>query len=366
MSPSTAPITSARAPSDRGLWLAYAGLCLLCWALYVMAGTDEGQRGGWNLWKGLYTATWNMGPPIVLGVAGLPWARWLRGREWSLAQRLGLHIAGALVFTCAWQALDYATSALLYTAEHATATLQRMILWQAMWGVIVYVALMLGFGGVLHARRATAAALSAARAEAALVRAELAAINGKLNPHFLFNTLNSLSALVMTGRQDDAETMIQTLSSFYRHTLSGDPTSDLTLLDEIEMQKLYLAIEGVRFPERLLVEIAVDADVAHAKIPGMILQPLVENSVKYGVAATRNPVTITIAARREGAMLVVSVTDDGPGAPAKGTDGCGIGLGNVRDRLRARFGEAGRLVFGQTPGGGFRTVLEMPLELAYG
>ncbi|SFG22959.1 Histidine kinase-, DNA gyrase B-, and HSP90-like ATPase [Novosphingobium sp. CF614] len=193
--------------------------------------------------------------------------------------------------------------------------------------------------------------------------AELRSLRYQVNPHFLFNTLNSLSALVMTGRQDDAETMIQTLSTFYRHTLSGDPTSDLRLVDEIELQKLYFAIEAVRFPNRLLTKIDVDPAAVDAMVPGMILQPLVENSVKYAVAASREPVTVTIKARREGGQLVITVSDDGPGTERGKAEGCGIGLANVRDRLHARYGRAGTLAFGKRPEGGFETVLRMPLEL---
>ncbi|MCJ2182229.1 histidine kinase [Novosphingobium sp. 1949] len=192
--------------------------------------------------------------------------------------------------------------------------------------------------------------------------AELRSLRYQVNPHFLFNTLNSLSALVMTGRQDDAETMIQTLSTFYRHTLAGDPTGDMTLTDEIEMQKLYLAIEAVRFPNRLQTRIDVDETAADAMVPGMILQPLVENSVKYAVAATQRPVTIAIRARAEGNRLVLTVCDDGPGVKPSKAEGCGIGLANVRDRLRARYGSQADLSFGTQEGGGHATVLNLPLE----
>ena len=193
--------------------------------------------------------------------------------------------------------------------------------------------------------------------------AELRSLRYQVNPHFLFNTLNSLSALVMTGRQEDAEAMIQTLSTFYRRTLSGDPTNDLRLADEIELQTLYFAIEAVRFPNRLLTKIDVDADVLNAMVPGMILQPLVENSVKYAVAATQRPVTVSLKARREGGQLVISVSDDGPGAELSKAEGYGIGLANVRDRLRARFGPGATMTFGKRDQGGFETVLRMPLEL---
>ncbi len=195
--------------------------------------------------------------------------------------------------------------------------------------------------------------------------AELRSLRYQVNPHFLFNTLNSLSALVMTGRKDDAETMIQMLSTFYRRTLGGDPTGDVRLRDEIEMQKLYLSIEVVRFPNRLQAKIDIDEDVADAMVPGLILQPLVENSVKYAVAATQRPVTICITARREGDRhLVLTVRDDGPGVPVRKAEGCGIGLANVRDRLRARYGEEAGLSFGTCEEGGFATVLELPLEIA--
>lgn len=192
--------------------------------------------------------------------------------------------------------------------------------------------------------------------------AELRSLRYQINPHFLFNTLNSLSALVMVGRYDDAETMIQTLSTFYRHTLSGDPTSDMSLADEIELQKLYLKIESVRFPDRLNCHIDVADDVTRAMVPGMILQPLVENSVKYAVAATQAKVTIEIAAWREGSQLVVTVSDDGPGTPVAGAPSTGIGLANVRHRLRARFGKGASIEFGKPAKGGFRTTLRVPMQ----
>lgn len=192
--------------------------------------------------------------------------------------------------------------------------------------------------------------------------AELRSLRYQVNPHFLFNTLNSLSALVMIGRQEDAEEMIQTLSTFYRRTLSGDPTNDIPLVAEIELQRLYFAIEAVRFPNRLLTHIDVDDDARDAKVPGMILQPLVENSVKYAVAATQNPVTIAIEARREGGQLVIAVYDDGPGGRQNKVEGFGIGLANVRDRLRARYGEAATIASGPRAEGGYATVLRMPLD----
>jgi hypothetical protein len=211
-----------------------------------------------------------------------------------------------------------------------------------------------------NAQQARAAERREGEYRRAAQASELRSLRYQINPHFLFNTLNSLSALVLTGKPAEAERMIQTIATFYRRSLAGDPTGDLPLAQEIKLQKLYLEIEAVRFPERLRTVFDVPDDLADVLVPGMILQPLVENSIKYAVAATNRPVTVTIAARAEAGGLVVSVSDDGPGAVWQ--DGCGIGLTNVRDRLQARFGGVASLKAGTAPEGGFRTVIRLPLE----
>jgi two-component system, LytTR family, sensor kinase len=191
--------------------------------------------------------------------------------------------------------------------------------------------------------------------------AELRSLRYQVNPHFLFNTLNSLSALVMTNKADSAERMIQTISRFYRHSLATEPTADVTLRDEFDLQKLYLDIETVRFPTRLVAQFDLPLDLEECRVPGMILQPLVENSVKYAVSPVSRPVKITVAAREEFDRLVITVGDDGPGVP-QGTDhGFGIGLANVRDRLEARFGPDIAFVSAPVPGG-YCTEIRIPLS----
>jgi two-component system LytT family sensor kinase len=215
---------------------------------------------------------------------------------------------------------------------------------------------------MLAGERAKVAERRAGEYRQAAKTAELRSLRYQVNPHFLFNTLNSLSALVMTGRPERAEDMIQTLSTYYRRTLSGDPTADVTLADEVALQQLYLEIEAVRFPDRLRTRVEISPTVASALVPGMILQPIVENSVKYAIAARHEPVTIGIHGEAVGGNLVVTVSDDGPMTETGDPHGCGIGLGNVRDRLRARFGDAASLAFGPCAEGGFETVLTMPLR----
>jgi two-component system, LytTR family, sensor kinase len=191
--------------------------------------------------------------------------------------------------------------------------------------------------------------------------AELRSLRYQVNPHFLFNTLNSLSALVLTGKTQAAEKVIQTLSTFYRRSLADDPTADVPLREEFGLQRLYLDIEAVRFPRRLRAKYELPAELEDVRVPGMILQPLVENSVKHAVAPSSGTVTITLAAREEYGRLVLTVSDDGQGAGEAGTrEGYGIGLANVRDRLAARFGEAATIVSGPVPGG-YSTQLRMPI-----
>ena len=212
----------------------------------------------------------------------------------------------------------------------------------------------------VNAEQARSAERRAGEYRRAAKAAELRSLRYQVNPHFLFNALNSLSALVLTGKAQGAEAVIQTLSNFYRRSLAGDPTGELALAEEIEQQQLYLQIESVRFPERLVAKFDIPPELAGAQVPGMILQPLVENSVKHAVAMTSRPVTVTISARAEYGRLVLTVADDGPGAK-KSDHGFGIGLANVRDRLEARFGKEASLTTGLADGGGYTTVIRLPL-----
>ena len=212
----------------------------------------------------------------------------------------------------------------------------------------------------VNAEQARSAERRAGEYRRAAKAAELRSLRYQVNPHFLFNALNSLSALVLTGKAQGAEAVIQTLSNFYRRSLAGDPTGELALAEEIEQQQLYLQIESVRFPERLVAKFDIPAELAGAQVPGMILQPLVENSVKHAVAMTSRPVLVTVSARAEYGRLVLTVADDGPGAK-NSHPGFGIGLANVRDRLEARFGKEASLTTGLAGGGGYTAVIRLPL-----
>jgi two-component system LytT family sensor kinase len=216
-----------------------------------------------------------------------------------------------------------------------------------------------------HRTRITETRLAAA--ETAAHAAQVRALRYQVNPHFLFNTLNSLSALVMSGRTDRAEEMLMALSTFFRTSLSIDPSADVSLAEEISLQRLYLEIEKVRFPDRLDVVIDIPPDLADARVPALILQPIVENAIKYGVSATTEKVQLSITARAlDGGRMQLDVTNRVLGAPSKKKpaathEGTGLGLSNVIERLKAHFGNRADCRFGPIPGG-YEVSIAMPVE----
>ena len=192
--------------------------------------------------------------------------------------------------------------------------------------------------------------------------AQLRALRYQINPHFLFNTLNSLSSLILSQKTDVAERMLMNLSTFFRATLSADPTADVPLEEEIKLQRLYLDIEQIRFPDRLSVEIDVPETLLDARVPVLILQPIVENAVKYGVAKSRKPVSVRISAYEEAGRLHIKVKDDGEVASEdQDGGGTGVGLRNVCDRLVARYGPRAGCLHGPDPEGGYTVHIFMPV-----
>ena len=214
------------------------------------------------------------------------------------------------------------------------------------------------FIAMTEQRRTRIAETRAATAETAAHAAQVRALRYQVNPHFLFNTLNSLSSLVMSGRADRAEDMLMALSTFFRTSLSIDPSADVSLSEEIALQRLYLDIEKVRFPDRLHVTIDIPPDLAEARVPALILQPIVENAIKYGVSTTTSRVEVTIAAHRlDGGRMQLDIANRvangsaGKERTSPTHEGTGVGLTNVCQRLAAHFGTRADCRFGPVPGG---------------
>ena len=194
--------------------------------------------------------------------------------------------------------------------------------------------------------------------------AQLAMLRYQLNPHFLFNTLNSISTLVLLKQTERANAMLARLSSFLRYTLANEPTAKVTLAQEVETLKLYLEIEKMRFEDRLRPHFRIDAETIGARLPSLLLQPLIENAIKYAVTPSEDGADIWITAAREGQAVRIEVADngDGEGSAMPSSPSTGVGLANIRDRLGQAYGGAHGFTTRKNEHGGFSVTIEIPFE----
>jgi two-component system LytT family sensor kinase len=203
------------------------------------------------------------------------------------------------------------------------------------------------------------------RLESQASTAQLAMLRYQLNPHFLFNTLNSISTLVLLRQTERANAMLSRLSSFLRYTLVNEPTAKVTLVQEAETLKLYLEIEKMRFEDRLRPHFKIDPDTIGARLPSLLLQPLIENAIKYAVTSAEHGADIWITAQREGRAVRIEVADSGPGPSGTPIDAqsTGVGLANIQDRLAQAYGPAHGFSTRTNEHGGFSVIIEIPLEI---
>ncbi|WP_459789004.1 sensor histidine kinase [Alteriqipengyuania sp. 357] len=212
------------------------------------------------------------------------------------------------------------------------------------------------------------------RLEAQATSAQLAMLRYQLNPHFLFNTLNSISTLVLLKQTEPANAMLTRLSRFLRHTLISQPGGTVTVEQEVETLKLYLDIERMRFEDRLQTEFDITDEAAEACLPSLLLQPLVENAIKYAVSPLEEGAKISLSAHLSGARLRLIVSDTGPGLKvpvestrsslpqSTGPDSTGVGLANIRDRLAQAYGTQHLFEIRSPERGGFTVIIEIPFE----
>ncbi|MBO9671135.1 MAG: histidine kinase [Sphingobium sp.] len=267
---------------------------------------------------------------------------------------LGATVAGAFAFTWIVRlSLD------LFNEPQPEATMNAIVSdamrWIAPFGVWMAAIMALIYHRQVREREARLAQVVVQAHEA-----QVRALRYQINPHFLHNTLSSIATLILDGRNEAAEAMVMRLSTFFRTSLAVDPFHDVTLADELALQKLYLDIELVRFEDSLGADFDVPDELRGALVPSLILQPLVENALKYGVHDAPQRTLLRIAARRDGDRLVLEACDNGPGSSTS-EPGTGVGLANVRRRLRARFDEKATLeiLASET---GFLVRLAMPLR----
>ncbi len=203
-------------------------------------------------------------------------------------------------------------------------------------------------------------------AEAAVKESQLTLLRYQLNPHFLFNTLNSIYALIDQGAAKRASSMLLNLSHFLRYSLDHGAEQSVPLSEEVHAANLYLSIEQARFADRLAVEFAITQEVQRALVPSFLLQPLIENAVKHAIAQSEDGGAIRVVAYREESALLLTIEDSGADATASKaslrSQGGGLGLKNVQARMTTLYGTQGSLVLGKSDLGGFRVDLCFPFE----
>ena len=292
--------------------------------------------------------------------------RWLLAtRDWPRPRRIalavGLSMAGGVFYTLFNQFVFYVAFPVSSDKPSSGELIMGLaanfsVLW---WSFIAWCAIVFALSYDEEAREQS---LRLMEAQALAAESQNQMLRYQINPHFLFNTLNALSSLILQKDFARAERMVLSLSNFLRASLEKAPGDKITLSEELAAQHQYLAIEQERFGERLRLAEAVPAELQGALVPGLILQPLIENAVKYGVARTRRPVEVKIRAEAQDGRLAITVEDDAVPDLPQAPQTLGVGLANVRRRLEVLYGAEGELTAGPRPGGGFAATVQLPLE----
>jgi two-component system LytT family sensor kinase len=297
--------------------------------------------------------------PVIFAIS----ERWpLTGRErrrWAWL----IHFASSLLFCAAWAGAGTLLKMLLNTDTFERGVGFSFLSWfytTIPFGVGAY----FGMVGIEHAIRHHTAAKAwetqAALAAAQLTTARLAALESRLNPHFLFNALNTIAVLVRGGDTESANRVVEQLSDVLRLTLAHPGKSEVPLGEELFLVRRYLAVEQARFADRLQLTVEIPEQLLTAAVPSFALQHLVENAIKHGVASTIDAGKVRITASREGDHLILAVHDDGLGITPEQAATAGHGLDNTRARLQALHGDEASLTVAPAPDGGTRAILRVP------
>ena len=359
------------------LWV----LILAAWLVpALLSGFDtymQDRLGGrppewrWVLFNSIDWLLYAVLTPIVFRAS----RRWPLGRP-HLARNAALHFVGALAMCVAWAGLGTLLRLAIFPTP-TDITVRTFLVGFASWffttlpfGVGVYFALVGIEHSFFYLAQARERETHAARLAAQLSEAQLGALRMQFNPHFLFNSLNAIMVLVRDQNTAAASRMLELLSDVLREVMRSDASHETALSTELEFLERYLAIEQVRFSDRLRPRIEIEPGVSTAVVPRFLLQPLVENALRHGIARRADAGVLQVGARREGSQLILTVRDDGPGLPAAPDAGApeasGVGLANTRARLAALYGDNATLDVVNAEGGGAIATVRLPYHEAEG
>jgi hypothetical protein len=351
---------SAPSPLDarrlRPIGLLIAAACVVPavldgWQSYLQARLEGSAHVPWP------SVAFQFGEWIILGgLTALVYVLAVRYplRPPGLGRKLAVHAAGALALCVGWASCGVALRAALGILPPQVTVSRHAASWlltSLPWSVFMYFTVLgcvLAFAYALEAQEREA---HAARLSAQVAEARLDALRMQLNPHFLFNSLNAVAVLVRDGRGEDAARVVEQLSDILRHLLSQGGGAEVPLEEELALLRRYLAIEQVRFSDRLEVRWRIAEAAREGLVPSFLMQPVVENALRHGVAATSAASTLDILAEVREGMLVLEVGNDAPEASRRAlTRGPGVGVANTRERLTALYGPEASLTLSEDAG----------------
>lgn len=356
-----------RPVSQHRVWLLIAAACIVPAVLDVLQTWMQARLAGEPVrWQNLVFqgSEW-----LFLGaltpIAYVLGKRYPLGRaQWK--RNLPVHLAGALALCLGWASLGLLLGLILQRYPAQGPLPQAYLSWiltSIPWSVFMYFTVL----GCVHAFsyfvEARERELQASRLTAQLAEARLGALRMQLNPHFLFNSLNALLVLVREGNNADAARVLELLGDILRQVLRSNQPNEVPLEEELTFLEQYMAIEQVRFSDRLDVRWHIDERARQALVPGFVLQPLVENAIKHGLAKRADAGRIDISARVFDGRLELTVRDDGYGFGPLLQAGEGVGLSNTRERLRTMYGDNADVALNDPAGGGAEVVLTLPLRI---
>jgi two-component sensor histidine kinase len=349
-------VTNGEARIPRIWWFISAAWlvpALLATVSAYLRALGSGEPVDWRepVWEGGDWLLYAIFTPVVLYMgARFP----LRGG--GLARKIPLHLITAFSLCMLWAGTGTILRRIVMP-DTGPISWDWVVTWSLItlpFGTAVYFSLL----GVEHGIHYF---MQVRERERQLAEARLGALRMQIQPHFLLNSLNAITVLVRDRDTPTATRMLEELGEVLRRVLRSDRGQEVPLADEIDFLQRYLAIEQVRFPDRLRFVLDVDPAVANAAVPDFILQPLVENAIRHGIARRADAGELRIIARREGNDVVISVIDDGPGPDAEERQG--VGLANTRERLRTLYGDHAKLELAAGPGGrGAAAVIRMPFR----